>query len=103
MRISDWSSDVCSSDLHCRVEQDRLECLAVNDEECEREQEPCRSLGQRLAHRFLDILLPGIGMRLAMHPDAHRNEHECGKDSTKALSQLAARAADGDEIGRAHV
>src|SRR3546814_7791631 len=23
MRISDWSSDVCSSDLHCRAQPDR--------------------------------------------------------------------------------
>src|SRR3546814_4253357 len=94
MRISDWSSDVCPSDLnrqlaaiaqhrpaddaehdHRRagtakdgaaitlgpercIKEDRLEHLAIDDDEGEQEQEPGRARRKRLVQLVANISLP---------------------------------------------
>src|SRR3546814_9107941 len=72
MRISDWSSDVCSSDLPAR---------------------------QRGGDFLLDIALPSFGIALAMHPDTDRDQDDRGEERTKAFSELARCPADPYKIG----
>src|SRR3546814_8135774 len=101
MRISDWSSDVCSSDLaqhgpgdkseqqhgqarasqhraaialgpeRC-VEEDRLEDLAIHDDEGQAEQEPGRLPRQCARHLLPDVALPLV--RLRLRSEEHTSE-----------------------------
>src|SRR3546814_21164586 len=106
MRISDWSSDVCPSDLnrqlaaiaqhrpaddaehdHRRagtakdgaaitlgpercIKEDRLEHLAIDDDEGEQEQEPGRARRKRLVQPVANISLPLVRARFAVQPNA---------------------------------
>src|SRR3546814_4804922 len=54
MRISDWSSDVCSSDLQF------LMLLLVMEAEVDKRQGGGRQTGQRIAHRGVDMRAPFI-------------------------------------------
>src|SRR3546814_14957061 len=90
MRISDWSSDVCSSDLH----------LAIDHDEGQPEQEPGRTPGEGLRELLPDVALPRAGLRLAVHPDADREENRRREQCAEAFRQFAARAAHVDNIGR---
>src|SRR3546814_4701345 len=69
MRISDWSSDVCSSDLEVEV--------AAVDEGPQRDQE-IFALGDVTGHRAR--LLPGVALpvaALALEILLHRRERQC--------------------------
>src|SRR3546814_18969132 len=90
MRISDWSSDVCSSDLH----------LAIDHDEGQPEQEPGRTPGEGLRELLPDVALPRAGLRLAVHPDADREENRRREQSAEAFTQFAARAAHVANISR---
>src|SRR3546814_6344848 len=87
MRISDWSSDVCSSDLH----------LAIDHDEGQPEQEPGRTPGEGLRELLPDVALPRPGLRLAVHPDADREENRRREQCAEAFRQFAARAAHRSE------
>src|SRR3546814_5694206 len=51
MRISDWSSDVCSSDLH-KLQQHRLAAFQAHAEERERHPEARELMIGEMAHRM---------------------------------------------------
>src|SRR3546814_9514593 len=76
MRISDWSSDVCSSDLPAY----RVGIVAVAGEECQRRRHPVLELdpvepAQRVVHR-LGVLLAGvIGIGDLAERLRHRQQH----------------------------
>src|SRR3546814_15738907 len=78
MRISDWSSDVCSSDLH----------LAIDHDEGQPEQEPGRTPGEGLRELLPDVALPRAGLRLAVHPDADRDENRRREQRAEAFRQF---------------
>src|SRR3546814_19360713 len=88
MRISDWSSDVCSSDL-----------LAIDDDEGEQEQEPGRARRKRLVQLVANISLPLVRARLAVHPDSDGEEHGRSEDRAESFGQLTARAPAPDQRG----
>ena len=81
-----------------RVEQDRLERLAIDDQESEAEQEPGRAARQGALHLLGDIAPPFVGLRLAVHPHADRQQHQRRDQRPEAFGDLAARAADSDRI-----
>src|SRR3546814_2738195 len=91
MRISDWSADVCSSDLDCRVVDIALACdgLAASDQPSDLHE---RLFGVRPAHRSERLqdprqcVEPGLSVRLhrlaigptdalAVTPPRRREEH----------------------------
>src|SRR3546814_17312339 len=70
MRISDWSSDVCSSDLVPVLRQDFVERL-VEPELAPGDQFHCRHAGDRLGHRIYAeqaVWRHGIGVRETFRP-----------------------------------
>src|SRR3546814_8205008 len=77
MRISDWSSDVCSSELPCRIESARH--LAGGD--------PCRLIAPRLER---DQLVMRIGPGDARHIGVRRRSQ---------FDRIAAPVGIDDEIG----
>ena len=81
-------------------EQDRLEHLAIDGDESEQEQEPGGAAGERRAKLVADVALPFAGLRLAVHPHADEQQDQCREQRAEALGQLAAGAADGQEMGR---
>ena len=65
-----------------------------------RNRNQAESSGQRLVELVADIGLPFAGLRLAVHPDADEEQDRRGEQRAEALGQLAAGAADRDEVGR---
>src|SRR3546814_9164266 len=78
MRISDWSSDVCSSDLHQLVD-DRVRRLGGDD----------ARLGDADVARAALALL-GVGDGGALHRALHRTRAAAGADVQAAQAQLVA-------------
>src|SRR3546814_16905979 len=66
MRISDWSSDVCSSDLRTPEDPDRARDKPCDEPDAELEPENHREVGKRTSVRRLD--LPGSPV-MRMGPD----------------------------------
>src|SRR3546814_6247873 len=66
MRISDWSSDVCSSDLRTPEDPDRARDKPCDEPDAELDPENHREVGKRPSVRRLD--LPGSPV-MRMEPD----------------------------------
>src|SRR3546814_3378837 len=90
MRISDWSSDVCSSDLisecsaerrfHGRLAQRRLPPVAAKRRHAQRESERCRTragLKQELTFRIRSVRARPPNGRRACRSEARRVGKEC--------------------------
>src|SRR3546814_4146361 len=68
MRISDWSSDVCSSDLKIAGDGEEIGIGAINMVDAIQGREP----GIGFLNQFVDILL----RRMAREPGAHGRSEE---------------------------
>src|SRR3546814_14043034 len=91
MRISDWSSDVCSSDLEVEV--------AAVDEGPQRDQE-IFALGDVTGHRAR--LLPGVALpvaALALEILLHRRERQCHPPGVAERPQAQVDAV-AESVGR---
>src|SRR3546814_2169299 len=98
MRISDWSSDVCSSDLHRMLSSKIVPGSGRGhrpaDRQCDRRPyaaTACRHLAAAGICRFRDTLEPFFQKHVDLDPCEMRSD-----------ATMHARAKD-EEIGRAHV
>src|SRR3546814_9834110 len=90
MRISDWSSDVCSSDL---LDED------------------ARNLAARVADRLIDEIEQSLLAAVAGEPDGHRmaairlagHKHAVEQRDEALFGHFGQHLRDGAQIGRAHV
>src|SRR3546814_25330 len=94
MRISDWSSDVCSSDLHLNLKISRSKLEALVEELIERTIEPCRiaikDAGVKVSE-IDDVILVGGMTRM---PKVQEKVKEFfGKDPRKDVNPDEAVAA----------
>src|SRR3546814_20602508 len=89
MRISDWSSDVCSSDLPTQC---RLFCFAglTREWDCAAHPEPRPSASLRSRHRVPDALIEGA---VAPGPQGNPSLRPKMKTPISCLLFLFARAA----------
>src|SRR3546814_13134140 len=84
MRISDWSSDVCSSDLHSEIDRgvDVQGFAAFVDQHVELRQRPVGEIARAVLPAFLRELdiggLGGVGLRLG--DDVRSEERRVGKE-----------------------
>src|SRR3546814_15302620 len=84
MRISDWSSDVCSSDLHSEIDRgvDVQGFAAFVDQHVELRQRPVGEIARAVLPAFLRELdiggLGGVGLRLG---DDVRVDHDVEPDA----------------------
>src|SRR3546814_16634146 len=95
MRISDWSSDVCSSDPHAPG-QESAQIIALEREE---EDEDGEGGDDRAGHHYLiilDILAAVRGER-----DGQRVEVLIGEDDQRPHEIIPARQENIEQIGRA--
>src|SRR3546814_20281810 len=79
MRISDWSSDVCSSDLH-QAEEEGLDRI--------------------LKEAGFDWREPGCSMCLAMNPDKLEPGERCASTSNRNFEGRQGRGGRTHQIGR---
>src|SRR3546814_10493451 len=93
LRIRDWSSDVCSSDLTCAEIVDRhfYAHVAYFSQYAER----AARVGHDGAFGYFQLqVFRGAGVLGESFPDAFRKQQ---------IKQVSRGYIDGDEIGRAHV
>src|SRR3546814_9667577 len=93
MRISDWSSDVCSSDLHHRVHAGQL-AEALGHEAAGAVVQECRiGMARRPRHHRVALVAAGTdGVEdLVLHPQHARHQVEVAADQLR-LEQFAEAA-----------
>src|SRR3546814_16595574 len=92
MRISDWSSDVCSSDLQRRGEQP-----------AKQPRPPARGAQRLCHHQHREEYLPAMmvdAQRPELHENIARHDQEQRHDiSDAAIGEIAIAERAGDEIG----
>src|SRR3546814_3646669 len=101
MRISDWSSDVCSSDLGFgKTEGDGRSRRDAADDRTRRRAGDPRILGRQARLRKAN---PGLGAGRIL-PEGDR-DHHIAASSREGAAHIAKAAGQAlaDEIGRAHV
>src|SRR3546814_15489004 len=100
MRISDWSSDVCSSDLHLNLKISRSKLEALVEELIERTIDPCRvaikDAGVKVSE-IDDVILVGGMTRM---PKVQEKVKEFfGKDPRKDVNPRSEERRVGKECG----
>ena len=83
-----------------RIEQHRLEHLAVDRNEGQGEQEPRASRGQCRGHLLFEVDLPAASHALLVHPHANAHKHCRSEEARQPLRHFTVRSTDGDEVRR---
>src|SRR3546814_10030467 len=95
MRISDWSSDVCSSDLD---DVGKLHLAGEDARDAELPQRVVIVTGDRAADEHRDIRAAQVGERIARLP--HEFDVAARKDAEADRVDILVHRDPGDEIGR---
>src|SRR3546814_7319553 len=101
MRISDWSSDVCSSDLHRSLKDQREAARDRGD--AEREDDLGREPLGKVPLSAVAMERKGTSTERGDEQRAVRARNQERRELTQQLRDISARIAETMQIGRAHV
>src|SRR3546814_11628398 len=97
MRISDWSSDVCSSDLEGRKVAEGVYAMIVPGSGLVKEQAEAEGLDRIFTEAGFDWREPGCSMCLAMNADRLEPGERCASTSNRNFEGCQGRG------GRPHL
>src|SRR3546814_4083688 len=97
MRISDWSSDVCSSDLEGRKVAEGVYAMIVPGSGLVKEQAEAEGLDRIFTEAGFDWREPGCSMCLAMNADRLEPGERCASTSNRNFEGRQGRG------GRTHL